>query len=452
MYVVPPVASQLAAVASETDLALHRSNSSPELITRRLRELVPMLGFVGATVDEVEPGRAAMSAPLADAAMNQNGTQQAAVFYLLADYTVGVAMFASLPGIYVRGVHDRCDALPVQMWLRRCAVEHLAPGTGRVTAVVELTPERIDELRQQLVTAGKAELTAAVTIRQGAQVVATAEATVVLFGDLPPTPGARLTGLQRQNLKTSALMIAGLRTEPLARAVADEQGLAVAARMSQTSPQLPTLVAARSAHVERLLGDDELAQVLVLGVGLDPKPIRHARAGLRWFVLDLPEMLQERARRFRAAGASVEHEIPIATDLRHPSWDYVGLAAGLRPDLPTLVVAEGLSMYLAPTELTGLLTRAAGLCAHPHSRLWLDHVTPRLLELDLPAVTTFLATMSRLGEPFVLGFDRADDHAAGHWRTVDSAAASEVVAIDDPVHREYRFSVLARNRGQDAGR
>lgn len=448
MHLVSSIATHLAATPSESDLALHRDNASPALITHRLRELVPMLAFVDASVDEVGPGRAVLSAPLADGAMNQNGTQQAAVFYLLADYTVGVAMFASLPGIYVRGVHDRCDALPVQLWLRRCTVDHTAPGTGRVTASTELAPARVDELRHQLATTGKGELTAPVTIRQGTQVVATAEATVVLFADLPPTPGVRLSGLQRQNLKTSALMIAGLRADPLARAAADEQGLAIAARMSRASPQLPTLIAARDQHVTRLLTVDEPpAQVLVLGVGLDPKPVHLARPGQRWFVLDFPDMLQERARRFRAAGASLDHELPIAADLRHPSWDYLALAAGLRPEQPTLVIAEGVSMYLAPAELAALLTRAAGVSTHPCSRLWLDHVTPRLYDLDLPSVTSFLATMSRLGEPFVLGFERADEHGGGHWRTVASASATDVVGVDDPVHREYRFSLLAHARG-----
>lgn len=434
----------LAPVPTADDEALHRRNADPELISRRLRELVPMLAFIDARVEAVGAGHAVVTAPLCHTAMNQNGTQQAAVFYLLADYAVGIAMFGALPGIYVKGVHDRCDALPVQMWLKRCTVEHVAPGSGMVRATATLTPDQIGGLRRALAAKGRAEVAGHVEIVQGDGVVATADAVVVAYADLPPQTGARLTQLQAQNLKTSALLIAGLRGDPLSQRIAEEQGRAIAARMTIASPQLPTLIAARTAHLVDYLGDPGRAhaQVLVLGVGLDSKPVRFASTAQRWFVIDHPEMLAERARRLRAAAVTTAHEVAVPADLRDPRWAAALTAAGFRPELSTLVIAEGISMYLSAEELDRLVATAARLCAHAGSRLWLDHVTEALLALELPEVTAFLATMSRLGEPFVLGFDRPERRTAG-WRTVAATSAAAVYGARDPIHAEYRFALLA---------
>ena len=75
------------------DIQLHRDNCSPHLITQRLRELVPLLDFLQARVVQVNPEETRLSVSLDAATVNQNGTHQGAVFYLLADYAVGVSMF-----------------------------------------------------------------------------------------------------------------------------------------------------------------------------------------------------------------------------------------------------------------------------------------------------------------------------------------------------------------------
>src|SRR5205814_10257096 len=109
-------------------------NCCPEMVPRGVRELVTLLEVVDCVVAEIRPESTILSLPLLASAMNQNGTHQAAVFYLVSDYTLGVGMFGVLPGCYVTGVHDRCAALPVQYWLKQGSVHHLAPGTGRMRA------------------------------------------------------------------------------------------------------------------------------------------------------------------------------------------------------------------------------------------------------------------------------------------------------------------------------
>ena len=226
----------LSLVPNEADLALHKTNCCPEVTTCRLRELVPLLDVVDCVVEEMGPDRTVLSLPLLASAMNQNGTHQAAVFYLIADYTLGVGMFGALPGCYVTGIHDRCEALPVQYWLKRGSVHHLAPGTGRMRAEVHISPDEAQNLRRQLVEKGRGELAGTVKIYQESQIVAEANHTMGIYADNPRMAGVRANIFQLQNMKTSALMIAGLREDGVSKKVAGDQGKAIASRMAVSFP------------------------------------------------------------------------------------------------------------------------------------------------------------------------------------------------------------------------
>jgi O-methyltransferase involved in polyketide biosynthesis len=434
----------LAPIPDPEDLALHKRNSSPELITRRLRELVPLLEVVGCVVEEISPERTVLGLPLLAAAMNQNGTHQAAVFYLIADYTLGIAMIGVLPGCYVTGVHDRCKALPVQLWLKRGSVQHLAPGTGKMRAEVRIPPEDARKLRMQLVEKGRGEYTGTVRICEGGKVIAEATHTMGVYADVPREAGVRVNVFQIENTKTSALMISGLREDPILRLVAGDQGRAIASRMAVASPQLPSLVRARTVDLERHLERDarSFAQVLVLGVGFDPKPARFSSSSQRWFGLDLRQMHRERELRFSAAGAQARNFVPVAGDLLGDSWDAALRDAGFREDLPTFIIAEGISMYFPREVLATVFAKLRALNSSAKSRLWLDHVTSALLDLDLFEVRSFLSSMARLGEPFITGFDDPATIAPDSWVLSETTSAASAVGVSDAIHNDYRFSVL----------
>ena len=129
---------ELSPQVSPLDTPHHQLNCSPELLTQRLSQLVPLFDFVGARVDSVSDRETRLVAPFRTNALNQNGTHQASVFYILADYASGIAAMSVLPGVYVIGVHDPCPGFPVQMWLKSGSVNHLAMGTGELEAVVRI--------------------------------------------------------------------------------------------------------------------------------------------------------------------------------------------------------------------------------------------------------------------------------------------------------------------------
>jgi methyltransferase (TIGR00027 family) len=445
----PSYVKPLLAEPDAFDLELHSRNCSSTLATSRLRELVPLLEFVDCVVEEIGPERTVLSLPLLASAMNQNGTHQAAIFYLVADYALGVGMFGVLPGVYVTGVHDRCEALPVQYWLKRGTVQHLAPGTGTLRAVVEIPPESAATMRRQLRERGRTELTERVRFFQEGQLVAESEHCMGLYADVPRVAGTRANIFQVQNTKTSALMIAGLRPDAISQQVAGDQGRAIAQRMALVAPQLPALVDARSKDVEAFILEHASAatQVLVLAIGLDPKPVLLAATTHRWFGVDLRDMLKDREHRFAKAGAMTTSLTLVPADLRLEGWDAQLVAAGLDQHQPTLVIIEGLSMYLSAEETAAMLRVLGGLLTSPGSRIWIDHVTPDLFDLDLPEVQSFLASIARLGEPFITGVTDATQFASDTWRTFSSRAAAELIDDSDPVHGQYRFSVLAPTPG-----
>lgn len=442
---ISSIHKSLLPVPDAHDREQHRRLCSPALVTERLGELVPLLKFVGFVVEQMETEKTVLSVPLLETPMNQNGRHQASVFYLIADYKLGVGMFAVLPGCYTVGVHDRCHALPVQFWLKSGRVQHLAPGTGTIRSEVVISPDQAAAMRADLIAKGRCELKETVRIYQGDQLVAVTEHEMGLYADLPRTAGTRASIFQVEKVKTSALMIAGLRADPLSEAVAQDQGIAIARRMTRASPQLPALVGARTRHLRELLraSGSTFSQVVVLGAGLDPKPVEFASPDQTWFLADLRDMLRERETRFAPFAAQSPHTVPVPLDLRLPEWPAKLIKAGFDPAKPALVILEGVSMYLAVDELRQSLSSIRALCGHPGSRLWLDHVTHRLLGMGRPEVRSFLASMARLGEPFVTGFDDPVDFAASEsWRLVEHVSAAESAGDHDAIHREYRFSVL----------
>jgi hypothetical protein len=434
----------LSMLPDDHDLELHRRNCCPETVTRRLRELVPLLRVVDCAVEEMGPERTVLMLPLLESAMNQNGTHQAAVFYLIADYTLGVGMFGVLPGCYVTGVHDRCEALPVQYWLKRGSVSHLAPGTGKMRAEVRIPPEDAEKLRRQLFEKGRGEYSGTVRIYQESALIAEAQHTMGIYADGPRAAGSRTNIFQIQNMKISAVMIAGLREDTLSQLVAGDQGRAIAGRMSVATPQLPSLVRARTVDLERHLenGGRDYVQVLVLGVGLDPKPVRFSSRAQRWFGLDLRDMLHEREQRFVEAGAYAQDFVPVVGDVLSDTWDTSLLNAGFNPDVPTLIIAEGISMYFPRDVLARLFIKLRALTTSQESRLWLDHVTSCLFELDIFEVRSFLSSMTRLGEPFITGFDNPATVAPDAWALARTTSAAAEIGVSDAIHSEYRFSIL----------
>ena len=434
----------LQVVPDEEDLSLHKHNCCPELITHRMHELIPLLRYTSCIVEYVGHDRAVVSVPLLDSAINQNGTQQAAIFYLLSDCTLAAGLLGALPGVYITGIHDRCRALPIQFWTKQGSIQHLSPGTGTIRAVVEIAPEHALRMRHQLIQKGRTECHEIVYVYQKEKLIANGEFVIGIYADMPRAPGTRVGLLQAQNIKLSALLIAGLRSDPLSQSLAQEQGRAIAYRMSLSTPQLPALVQARSSHLEDHLNTEGAIyrQVVVMGVGLDTKPFRFANQEQHWFGIDLPALLREREKLLSEIGIQTDCFTTIEADVRTEEWMSTLRAAGYQEQLPTLFILEGVSMYFTETDLRQILERISALTSNNASVIWMDHITQAVLSLELPEIKSFLSSMTRLGEPFVLGFADANSVALPYWKVRSTSSSANVLDYYDTVFEEYRFSIL----------
>ncbi len=101
-------------------------------------------------------------------------------------------------------------------------------------------------------------------------------------------------------------------------------------------------------------------QVVVLGAGYDDRALRFRTPGVRFFEVDHPATQDDKRRRLEEAGLDCSGLTLVAADFRVDDVAVVLERAGHRADLPTLVLAEGLLVYLDESAVVGLLGRGAG--------------------------------------------------------------------------------------------
>jgi O-methyltransferase involved in polyketide biosynthesis len=120
------------------------------------------------------------------------------------------------------------------------------------------------------------------------------------------------------------------------------------------SPKLTALaVTTRAKHFDgwtsRFLAEHEQATVVNLGAGLDPRVWRVAPGpGVTWYDVDYPDVVDVRRKIF----PDRDNYHLIGSSVTAPQW-----LEQIRPDLPTLVVAQGLTMYLQPEDGQALFRR-----------------------------------------------------------------------------------------------
>ena len=437
----------LASFPSASDLELSTYNQNPTRLTARLHEMVPLLQFVNFQLECVTEHETIATIPLLPSTMNQNGTHQASIFYLLSDYLAGIALYAGLPGSYTVGVHDRGSGQPIQFWLKTNTVHHLKPGTGLIRGKVCLPEDTILVMRDRLTQKGRCDVSVHVEIFQDGELVATANPEMGIYKANPRSPHERASFFHREDSKLSAKLIAGLRPDSLSQSVAGAQGRALAQRFAAIAPQLPELVIARGRHLANHLDQHRqiYGQVVVLGLGLDVQPLRYASSSQYWFGIDLRQSLVMREQSFVQAGGDSEHLKYIPTDLRTTDWGRTLLTHSFDPTVATFFIAEGLVPYLHKSEILKLLRSISQLCLHNSSRVWIDHFSPLFYTLNNLEIQAFLQNISRLGEPFITGFNKVEDLNMD-WKTVSQHLAEEWIGegvSPHPVYQTYYFSVLA---------
>lgn len=115
---------------------------------------------------------------------------------------------------------------------------------------------------------------------------------------------------------------------------------------SKVARTRPANIATRAKHFDdwtaEFLAQHERATVVHLGAGLDTRVWRvDPGAGVTWYDVDHPEVVDVRSKLFPQR----EHYHMISSSVTAPEW-----LQQVPADQPTLIIAEGLSMYLHPEE------------------------------------------------------------------------------------------------------
>ena len=209
------------------------------------------------------------------------------------------------------------------------------------------------------------------------------------------------------------------------------------------------MVLARTQHCDEALNAmQNVKQVVMLGAGLDLRPLRHAHRDpeMMWFEIDLPEMIAERRRVVSDLPTQYQDQrVQLEADFRCDELkDVLGKSDRFDPSLPTFFIYEGCSMYFSNEENRGLLKQVHELMQHSDSMLWTDIVSQEVVtgRTNDQSILSFLKGMEELGETFVFGLDDPEDWLKQMgFNNVSSRSCREYLQENDLVFDTYTFCV-----------
>lgn len=242
-------------------------------------------------------------------------------------------------------------------------------------------------------------------------------------------------------------------TDRWAAALAGDEGPRIAAGFDRHWPAMETWLALRVAYLDRLvtLATDRLGvrQVVILGAGYDTRAARMPKSGVRYYEVDHPEtQAAKRARLAALPGYPIDAATYAPCDFEREDPVDRLRAAGLAPDVPTIVVWEGVVPYLTEAAVRATATTLArGL--DPRSLLAFDFVGKNLaagqkLSAQDHGMRDFIGD---LAEPVRFGADHITPLLAGcgyRWvRTVSFDDLALQLLGDYQRERLFRFQRIA---------
>ncbi|HEX3874649.1 MAG TPA: SAM-dependent methyltransferase [Solirubrobacteraceae bacterium] len=181
---------------------------------------------------------------------------------------------------------------------------------------------------------------------------------------------------------------------------------------------------ARTSFFDRVVVnglDRGVTQIVAVGAGYDGRSLRYAKPGVRWFEVDHPDTQRDKRARVERLGIDASQVAFVAVDLESG-----GLAAGLvdagyEPDRPSVVLCEGVAVYLAQPTLEALL-RDLRIVATVGTRLAISLSSAPTSADESARRARFQATVAGLGEPArttLTANDASDLLTSTRWRATD---------------------------------
>ncbi len=214
----------------------------------------------------------------------------------------------------------------------------------------------------------------------------------------------------------------------------------------------PFFINARTRHIDTILKQaaaDGVGQVVNLGAGYDSRAYRYRNAmpNVKFFEIELPAMVAEKKRRLKAVLGDVpDYVVFVPIDFNKQTIPEALKKAGYNPDVKTLFIWEGVTMYISGEAVDSTLKFIATQSA-PGSSVVYDYILLAIVKGDFKAYTDMrgLALWARYrGEPFIFGI------AEGEGTRYAEARGLEVLSDLGPRDLEARY--LTRSDGLLDGR
>lgn len=157
-------------------------------------------------------------------------------------------------------------------------------------------------------------------------------------------------------------------------------------------------------------------QVAMIGAGYDGRALRYAKSDVRWFEIDHPATQADKLQRLTRLTIATPNVTFVAADMVTDDVAAAMIAAGFEPDTPSLLLCEGVAVYLEPTVLAGVLAQLRSI-GTAGTRLALSS---RIPAADRARREAFAARVADLGEPVALAeADVGQLLTESRWRTVE---------------------------------
>jgi len=170
-------------------------------------------------------------------------------------------------------------------------------------------------------------------------------------------------------------------------------------------------VNARTKHIDAILtkaAADGIAQVVNLGAGYDSRAYRFRKAipQVKFFEIELPEMVLEKKRRLKnVLGKVPDYVTFVPIDFKTQTIPDELKKAGYDPDMKTLFIWEGVTMYI-PAEAVDSTLKFVSSQSASGSSVVFDYMPLAIIQGDFSKykdVRSLTFWVAHKGEPFIFG-------------------------------------------------
>jgi len=195
----------------------------------------------------------------------------------------------------------------------------------------------------------------------------------------------------------------------------------VAAGTSAATSPMTRYLAARTAFFDRVsVGaiDRGMSQVVIAAAGYDGRALRYAKPGVQWFEVDHPSTQADKRERLDRLAIATDHIAFVAADFATDDVAAGLVRAGHTADQPSLILCEGVAVYLDEIVLRSLLVGLRSVAA-PRSRLAISLSVSNGGFVQTLRRNAFRSAVAALGEParsFFTADSAAELLAASGWQ------------------------------------